>query len=148
MLSFFSAFAKPLSPNNVKCTRTSSGYKISWSYNETPGRPRVQYFLIEYRRLDSPLSWKSLDTLVNSERREWQVDTDSVNPGILYEFRMFSFGGAFSEPSAVAKASMLGMLNNIRIFYTAKPIRTNINLNPFLIFYTMLLDIILRMQIS
>ncbi|XP_028401400.1 uncharacterized protein LOC114524488 isoform X2 [Dendronephthya gigantea] len=96
---------KPLAPSNVSCTRTASGYQISWSYSQTPGRPQVQYFLVEYRRLNSSASWKSLGNLINKKRRQWLVDGAIVSPKVPYEFRMFSFGGAFSEPSRVANAS-------------------------------------------
>ena len=94
----------------MNCTRTAGGYQISWSHNQTPGRPQIQYFLIEYRRLNSPLKWKSLGTLINWERRQWLIDTDILSTKVLYEFRMFSFGGTFSEPSNVVKTTaVIGM---------------------------------------
>ena len=107
----FLANTKPPAPFNVNCTRTAGGYQISWSYRQTPGRPQVQYFLIEYRRFDS-LKWKSLGKLINWERRQWLIDTDILNTDILYEFRMFSFGRVFSEASNVAKTTaVIGMYN-------------------------------------
>lgn len=101
----FLVYTKPLAPTDVKCNRTANGYLITWSYHQIPGRPQVQYFLIEYRRLNSSLKWKSLATLINRERRQWTTSTDIVNPEVLYEFRMFSFGETFSEPSDVVKSS-------------------------------------------
>ena len=104
---------KPLPPSNVSCTRTSVGYQILWSYIQIPGRPQPQYFLIEYRRLNSSLKWKSLEVLIGWDRRQWSI-SDIVNPNILYEFRMFSFSGQFSEPSNVAKITVIGMCNVMR----------------------------------
>ena len=49
------------------------------------------------------------------------MGTDILNPNVLYEFRMFSFGGTFSEPSDIAKSTeVIGMsFNNKSIKHQA-----------------------------
>ena len=76
---------------------------------------------MEYRRLNSSLKWKSLGILIYWEKRQWSMGTDILNPNVLYEFRMFSFGGTFSEPSDIAKSTeVIGMsFNNKSIKHQA-----------------------------
>ena len=102
----------PLPPTDVTMNITASGYYVYWSYNALPGRPEVDSFKIQYKKVNKSVTWITAAPTIPYNQRMYLLKAEMIDEETQYDFRVFaSAGSTVSSAAYVSKRFLIGMIS-------------------------------------